>query len=272
MKKSGVVALSLIVLLLLFLAGRHFYNQSKQSTSPKAKPLVFQPIDDQFWLDLNRRRSDKFRPQLKAAPQVLMIRESHYAFNPTNGMGMHYGWIDDRLADLHIGFSELVGHAYGKDYTHTEFPEKFTHGQWTNDYDVICTLTNQPRETFQAAAKEFLKQQYGLAWHLQTKDTDVLLLRAKDPQLLQLKNTKNFARSISIPELADGLENYFGRPVIDETGATNRYDKMIGEVPSRWVNGRTTDLGANNEFLRQYGLELIATNRLQEWLVMEQAN
>ena len=206
------------------------------------------------------------------APQALVIRESHYAFSPTNGMGMHYGWLDNRLADLHIGFSELVGCAYGKDYTHTEFPERWTNGQWTNNYDVICTFTNQPRETFQAAAKQYLKQQYGLSWHRETKGTDVLLIRATDPQLLQSKATRNFAQSKSIPEFAGELENYFSKPVINETGATNRYDKTIGDVPSRWVNGRTTDLGSNNTFLAQYGLELVSTNQPQEWLVMDKAN
>ncbi len=82
--------------------------------------------------------------------------------------------------------------------------------------------------------------------------------------------TRDFARSKSIPEFTSELENYFSRPVIDETGATNRYDKTIGDVPSRWVNGRSTDLEFNNQFLAGYGLELIATNRPQEWLVMDQ--
>jgi len=197
------------------------------------------------------------------------VRETHYAFNPANGMGTHYGWIDDRVANLGITFSELVADAYGKDYTHTEFPEEWTQGHWTNCYDVICTVTNQPREALQSAARRFLKQQYGLAWHVQTRDTDVLVLRAKDKQLLESKATRDFARSKSIPEFTSELENYFSRPVIDETGATNRYDKTIGDVPSRWVNGRSTDLDFNNQFLTTVGLELVATSRPQEWLIMD---
>lgn len=201
---------------------------------------------------------------------MLVVRESHYAFNPTNGMGMHYGWMDDRLANLHIGFSELVATAYGKDYAHTEFPAEWTHGHWTNYYDLIATVTNQPREALQSAAKQFLRQQYGLAWHLVTRDTEVLVLRAKDPQLLQSKATRDFAHSKSIREFTRELEACIGRPVIDETGATNRYDKAIGDVPSRWGNGRSADLGFNNQFLRTVGLELVAARRPQAWLVMEQ--
>jgi hypothetical protein len=240
----------------------------RPSPSPEA-PFVSTPIDDAFWLKLDRRRSDKYRAQLKAAPPALVVRESHYAFNPTSGIGMHYGWMDGRLANLHITFSELVADAYGKDYTHTEFPQEWTHGHWTNCYDVIVTVTNQPQEALQSAAKKFLRQQYGLAWHLETRDTNVLVLRAKDPGLLQSKATRDFARSKSIPEFTSELENYFGQPVIDETGATNRYDKTIGDVPSRWVNGRSTDLDFNNQFLATFGLELVATNRPQEWLVMD---
>ena len=91
------------------------------------------PIDDAFWLNLDRRRADIYRTQLKAAPPVLVVRASHYAFNPTNGMGMHYGWLDGKLANLHISFSELVGYAYSRDgsfdgrqYARTEFPDQWT--------------------------------------------------------------------------------------------------------------------------------------------------
>ena len=259
----------LVILLALVAIFFAFYKKAlPMDPSPEA-PFVSTPIDDAFWLKLDRRRSDKYRRQLKAAPPVLVVRETHYAFNPANGMGTHYGWIDDRVANLGITFSELVADAYGKDYTHTEFPEEWTQGHWTNCYDVICTVTNQPREALQSAARRFLKQQYGLAWHVQTRDTDVLVLRAKDPQLLESKATRDFVHSTSIPEFTSELENYFSRPVIDETGATNRYDKTIGDVPSRWVNGRSTDLDFNNQFLATVGLELVATRRPQEWLVMD---
>jgi len=58
-------------------------------------------------------------------------------------------------------------------------------------------------------------------------------------------------------------------PVVNETGATNRYDKSIGLVPARWINGRTMDLDANNTFLESVGLELVRAKRRQKWLVME---
>ncbi len=265
--------LMLVAGLFLLLALVAIYFALNNRTSLKGlsleEPFVSMPIDDAFWLNLDRRRSDIYRAQLKAAPSVLVVRESHYAFNPSNGIGIHYGWLDGRMANLHISFSELVADAYGKDYTHTEFPGAWTHGHWTNCYDVIVTVTNQPKDSLQSAARTFLRQQYGLAWHVKTRDTKVQVLRAKDLQLLQSKATRDFARSKSIPEFASELENYFGRPVIDETGATNRYDKTIGDVPSRWINGRSTDVDFNNQFLETVGLELIATHRSQERLLMD---
>ena len=269
LKLMLVAGLVLLVAITAIFFVLHRSPTPNKSLTPTEKPFVSTPIDDAFWLNLDRRRSDKYRAQLKAAPPVLVVRETHYAFNPANGMGTHYGWIDGRVANLHITFSELVEDAYGKDYTHTEFPGEWTQGHWTNCYDVIVTVTNQPKEALQSAARRFLKQQYGLAWHLETRDTKVLVLRAKDPQLLQSKATRDFARSKSIPEFTRELENYFSQPVIDETGATNRYDKTIGDVPSRWVNGRSTDLDFNNQFLATVGLELVATNRPQEWLLMD---
>lgn len=88
-------------------------------------------------------------------------------------------------------------------------------------------------------------------------------------KLLQSQATRDFAHSKSIPEFTGELENYFSEPVLDETGATNRYAQTIGEVPSRWVNGRSTDLDFNNQFLATVGLELVATHRPQVWLIMD---
>jgi len=259
-----------LVLVLGLAAG--YFMLPKSAAPRKASteaPFVSTPIDDAYWLKLDRRHADQYRKQLRAAPPVLVVRESPFAFNPANGMGMHYGWIDGRMANLHLTLSELVAVAYGRDATHTEFPEEWTHGHWRHSYDVIVTVTNQPQAALQSAAQRFLRQQYGLAWHEETRDTNVLVLRVLDPQLLQSQATRDFAHSKSIPEFTGELENYFGEPVLDETGATNRYAQTIGEVPSRWVNGRSTDLDFNNQFLATVGLELVATHRPQVWLIMD---
>jgi uncharacterized protein (TIGR03435 family) len=266
--KTQIVVLAGLVLLLL-IAVAVLVLRMQKAPPEETLIVVSQPIDDAFWLNLDRRRSDKYREQLKSAPQVLVVRETHYPVNPTNGMGAHFGWIDGKMANLHTTFSDLVGYAYGGQYARTEFPDPWTRGQLTNTFDVIVTVTNHPQEAMQAAARGFLRQQFGLAWHRENRNTEVLLLRAIDSQLLESKTDFDFSHSMAIPELVEALENYFSMPVVDETGATNRYDRNMGLVPARWVNGRTTDLDANSTFLQSFGLELVQAKRSQEWLVME---
>src|ERR1039458_10037655 len=162
--KTRIAALAGLVLLLL-IAAAILVLKWAEAPPEETTAFVSQPIDDALWVNLDRRRSDKYREQLKSAPQVLVVRETHYPVNPTNGMGAHYGWLDGKMANLHIPFSELVGYAYGSQYARTEFPDKWTRGQLTNKFDVIVTLTNHAQEAMQAAARRFLRQQFGLAWH-----------------------------------------------------------------------------------------------------------
>jgi hypothetical protein len=266
-----------------------------QTPAPDEVPVVNQPleaIDDSVWIGLDRRNVTHYREQLKAAPPALIVRESHYSFNSTNGMGMHYGWLDGKIANLGISVSELVGYGYNdsasfdeRQLTRTEFPpNRGVNGYMTNTYDVIVTITNHPQEAMQAEIKKLLRQQFGLAWHRENRNTSVLLIKVKDPKVLQSKivsippggslrnrrlQEKALTHSMFISELAGDLENFFDIPVIDETGATNRYDRAMQEMPSRWVNGRTTDLDANNRFLAPFGLELVPDKRPQEWLAMD---
>jgi uncharacterized protein (TIGR03435 family) len=248
----------------------------KPTPPPEEAPMTYQPVDDSVWLNLDRRRSDKYREGLRSAPPTLIVRQTHYTFSPTNGVGMHYGWIDGKMANLVISFSELVSYAYSDEavwdgtlMARTEMPDGWKNGHLTNKFDVIVTVTNRPKEALQAEIKKQLKQQFGLSWHREKKDTEVLAIRVKDPQLLASKASDVFSESKSIPEFFSELENFFGKPVVNETGATNRYEKSLELVPARWVNGRTTDLPANNDHLARYGLELVATNQTTEWLIME---
>jgi hypothetical protein len=233
-------------------------------------------IDDAFWLNLDRKNYQRYREGLQKAPEALIVRPTHYNLNQLShtGIGVHWGWIDGKLANLCVTFSELVSYAYTKQavwdshlMVRTEFPQEYV--GMTNQFDVIDTLRVQPVERLQAEIKQQLKQQFGLAWHREIRNTDVLLIKVKDPQILESKITHVFADSRSIPELAGEWENYFGKPVLDEPGLTNRYDRKMGLIPAAYIPNRTKDLDANNAFLAQYGLELIPTNQPMEWLALE---
>jgi Protein of unknown function (DUF3738) len=249
-------------------------------------------IDDAFWLGLKRRNVQRYRQQLREAPQVLVVRPTHFDLNKlaSTGIGMHYGWLDGRLANLSIGFQDLVSYAYTPKavcdtrlMTHTEFPQEWRQGRLTNRFDVIDTLQVRPVERLQAAIRQQLRDQFGLAWHSERRRTDALAIRVKDPAALESNISHDFARSRSIPELASDWEHYFGKPVLDETGLTNRYDRELALIPatemvprvkgdySVYVGNpnRTTDLAANNDFLIQYGLELVPVSPSIDWLVMD---
>ena len=236
-------------------------------------------IDDAFWLNLDRRNYQHYQEQLLKAPRVLVVRPTHYELNrmAATGLGTHYGWIDGRLANLSVTFSELVSYAFTKEavwdphfLARTEIPAKLA--GMTNRFDVIDTLRVQRVERLQTEIKQQLKEQFGVAWHRETRDTEVLLVKVKSPELLESKISQVFANSRSLPQLTDEWENYFGKPVLDETGLTNRFDKDLDLIPAAYVPNRTKELEPNNAFLAQFGLELVPARQSIEWLILEPAS
>ncbi|MGA3284296.1 MAG: protein kinase [Verrucomicrobiota bacterium] len=232
------------------------------------------PIKDAFWQKLDRSNYQRYSEELKKAPHVLVVRPTHFSLTQS-GIGFHWGWIDGKMANLCVSFSELVSYAYSQQavwnsslMVRTELPPDWYEGRLTNRFDVIDTLQVHPLERLQAEIKRQIKQQFGLAWHREIRDTEVFLIKVKDPQVLASK-VRHVAGSRSLPELAEEWENYFGKPVLDETGLTNRYDGKLDLIPAAYVPKRTKDLEANNAFLGQYGLELVPTNQPMEWLAME---
>ncbi len=256
-------------------ADRNFIegNQVKKSAASSSA------IDDAFWLNLDRKNYQRYREELRKAPRVLVVRLTHFNINKqsSTGIGMHYGWIDNRMANLCVGFSDLVSYGYSKGavwdeamLTRTEFPPGRGQGRFTNCFDVIDTVKDQPIEKLQEEIKRQLKEQFGLSWHRETRDTEALFIKVTDPQLLASKISTDFAQSRALPEAASAWENYFGKPVLNETGLTNRYDKKLDLIPAAYIPNRTTDLDANNAFLERYGLQLVPVHRPMEWLAFEE--
>ena len=171
-------------------------------------------INDAFWQNLDRKNYQHYRAELQKAPRVLVVRPTHYNLNQLSGtgIGMHYGWIDGKMANLCVSFSELVSYAYTRKavwdshlMVRTEFPQEWRNGQLTNQFDVIDTLRVQPVERLQAEIKQQLKEQFGLAWHRETRDTEVLLIKVKDPQLSGVENLPGFCQQPVHPGAGGGL-------------------------------------------------------------------
>lgn len=255
---------------------RKFLREAKSGKS-RRPPKSDAAIDDAFWLGLDRGNYQRYRGELRKAPHVLAVRPTHFDLNKNlaRGIGIRYGPIDGKLASLSVSFAELVCCAYNVAWdeellTRMEMPDRWRQGQLTNRFDLIDTVRDPDAQWLQDDARQLLRDQFGLAWHWEMRDTDVLLVKVKDPALLASKQLTDFSTSRSIPEAVSSWANFFGRTVIDETGLTNRYDKGLDDIPAAYHADRTKDLGANNAFLAGYGLELVPARRPLEWLAMDQ--
>src|SRR5581483_4476052 len=151
-------------------------------------------------------------------------------------------------------------------------------------YDFIASL---PQGSYPALQRE-LKNQFGLIGRLETRDTDCFVLKVRTPNAPGLKppNTggdndwsgigqyvcDDRPLSTDAPPfvgLQRFLEQYFNKPVVDETGLTNHYsiDLKWNELGRRDPGNRAL----KQAILDQLGLELVATNMPIEMLVVQKA-
>ena len=208
-------------------------------------------IDDGFWLNLDRRNYQRYRAALQKAPHVLVVRPTHYDLNTMAhaGIGVHYGWVDGKMANLCVSFSELVSYAYTKEavfdshlMVRTEFPQELV-GQITNQFDVIDTMRVQPVERLQAEIKRQLKERFAVSWHRQMRDTEVLLVKVKDPRTSRIQNHPGHCQQPVHCRDGRDLGNYFGKPVLDETGSAGGYDKRMELIPAAYCTEPHQGLG-----------------------------
>jgi uncharacterized protein (TIGR03435 family) len=211
---------------------------------------------------------------LDDAPPALILRPSRYArqgdYIITTKADIHdYGKIMRRGCT----FSAILASAYDIGTERIILPAGAPRGK----FDLLDTLADHPAE----ALREEIKRQFGYVAHPETRETDVLILKAATPGAPGLvTNTEhtaytinwrggglaitNFTMSDVAYSLATGGFN-INMPVIDETGLTGSYDFDL-----HW-NGRSNN--QNQEIQRalkeQLGLELVPARRSIEMLVVE---
>jgi uncharacterized protein (TIGR03435 family) len=150
----------------------------------------------------------------------------------------------------------------------------FESGNRETAYDMIANL---PQGSAEAVQRE-LKNQLGLVARTEMRDMDVLLLKVRRPNAAGLKpptgyNYSGFVgnymvhgQTISSAHLSDfslglGLEYFFGKPVIDQTGLTQKFD-----IDLKWDGDNHT---LKKALLDQLGLELVPAKMPVEMLVVE---
>jgi uncharacterized protein (TIGR03435 family) len=142
----------------------------------------------------------------------------------------------------------------------------------TNQYDLMLTLPDHQPEALQEA----IKRQFGFAARSETTETNVLLLKIKDPGLLALHTSKRGSKmdfkhdenlwawsSFPISYVADYLEGAFEKPVIVQPGLSGNYD-----ITFQWEDAQGKKQALTDE-LAQAGLELVPSREPIEMLVVE---
>jgi uncharacterized protein (TIGR03435 family) len=145
-------------------------------------------------------------------------------------------------------------------------------------YDYIVSLTNGNAEALQ----QEVKREFGVIARIETRETNILLLKVKAPNAPGLKpSTSSLAdqfeswdpghfesKNKPLGYLACTLELYANVPVIDRTGLTNGFDINLHWEQTDLQNHNWNNV---NQALAPLGLELVPSREPIEMLVVEKA-
>ncbi len=209
---------------------------------------------------------------LKKAPPVIIIRPTHYSDH--TAMTDHEKWIAHNM-----DFKGLLEVAYA--FTNSDGYQVFSRERMIlppdapkSRYDLMFTLSNHSREKLQQA----ISRRTGFAARKEIRQTDVLLLKVKDPELLALHASKKETKmhfkydkdmwtnaNHPISSVTSFLEISFHKPVLAPPDLSGRYDFTF-----QWQDRQPMEEALTRE-LEDAGLELIPTNMPIEMLVVEKA-
>ncbi len=238
-------------------------------TTVTVKQIKAHEIDDSW--RIRKMDSDAVA---NAAPRVSILPTIFSA--PEGGL---WATGDSRKwGGLRASVGDIVWAAYGWRPGRIVFPA----GQPQARYDFISTL---PQNSAEALQKE-LKNKLGFVGRPETRDTDVLVLKVRNPGAPGLKpplpgngadwmgTGRYFCgdRPISTDKgpsagLTKFLEAYFQVPVIDQTGLTRHFN-----IDLKWneLDAQDSDHNALKQaLLDQLGLELVPDRQPVEMLVVE---
>ncbi|HEX7470176.1 MAG TPA: TIGR03435 family protein [Verrucomicrobiae bacterium] len=233
------------------------------TTTVAVKEIQEHSIDDSWRTpNLDSKKLDQVSPQVRIVPTKIYSQS---------------GWArNNRMKVMGVGESlpEILGVAYAfrspvRTIISTELPE--------TKYDFIANLPAGNAEALQ----QQIKKKFGLIGRIETRETDVMLLKVKYPNAQGLKQNVNRRQSMRsgsgeytytdqpLSSFAGNLEYGLKIPVIDQTGLAGSFDFHL-----KW--NQSDDQSLNLENLKQaltdqLGLELVPTNMPIEMLVVERA-
>jgi uncharacterized protein (TIGR03435 family) len=209
---------------------------------------------------------DKLPPMVKMLPTK---------FNPP-WVNWNAGSNGDKFAGARAGAATIAMYAYHVSSLQIRFACDYP----TNRYDFIATLPHGNAEALQHE----LKSKLSLVGHRETTNMDVLLLRVATPNAPGLKPPifgkedawwKAGAYHTSNRPIDNGdfegfayfVSDYFGKPVIDQTGLGGQRFNM----DLRWKEAKYQENpeGLKKVMSEKLGFEVVPTNMPMEVLVME---
>lgn len=207
--------------------------------------------------------------KLETAPPTLILRESRFkSGEPPSGRNM--GTTSGKWVHTGATVPNLLSLAYSVGQARMVLPAEMPKGT----YDLMLTLTNHQKEALQ----DEIKKQFGLAGRKEIQETDVLLLRIKDPQKLKAHRTENGepvniqgALVSRMSDLEPRLEMFVEKPILNRTGADDHY-----KFNYDFVNKKSESAGKRMQYLKKnlldpFGLELVPSRERIEMLTVEKA-
>jgi uncharacterized protein (TIGR03435 family) len=181
-------------------------------------------------------------------------------------------WVGDRVSAKNCFVSEVVNVAYGFSHARTILPPAMPRG----NFDVMSTMPGGSATPL----KDELQKRFHLTARTETRPADVLILKVQNPNPPDLKphngddgnsswvggNRKTTIRNRQISGFLYDIESRIGRPVIDETGLTGKYDLQIQWQPRAGESDKDAYVRTMRE---QFGLVLVPSREPIEMLVVE---
>ncbi len=227
------------------------------------------------------RTLDRLRPPWSFAKMPQLVEIFPAIFPKRGSRSAGEAGKDGRFIGLSVPIQIIIEHAFY--FQHPDriiYPSSFQYNNYDSapKYDFIATL---PRGSG-AALQQEIRKTLGLGGRFEMIETNVLLLKVKDPNAAGLETSTSKVGSMnvgngeisavhgSIDNLAQTLEGtYFEIPIIDQTGLTKSYNYKISW--NDYQGGYPNLNGLKQALLNQLGLELISTNMPVEMLVVEKA-
>ncbi len=219
-----------------------------------------------------------YREFFDHVPVGAQIRET-----PSNGKGNGVlSYSEGQFAGTSASFSNLLATAFGNN------GQKFSTARMilsTNlpegNFDYIVNVADHGPENLLTE----IESQFGVAGRTEMRETNVLLLKVKNPDMLKLSSpshllsqsqktaarydlTKYWVRAANARSLPGILErDYFHLPVLDETGLAKNKNGL-GLFVALPKNSNDLDL-VRQALLDQLGLELVPRRERIEMLIVE---